>query len=87
MKKLLNRKKVVFILSLMTTVIFSFIPGIGIRVEGDHRFYGFPAQWLEYYWEEHFSFEPLGLLFNLVFFYFVFVLLSKLWKKLFKVQK
>jgi hypothetical protein len=67
--KLLNNKKTIFLLSFIATIIFSFIPGIGIRIDGSYRFFGFPAQWLGYYRGGQFSFELLGLLLNLFIFY------------------
>ena len=67
--KLLNNKKILFLLSFIATMILSFIPGIGIRIDGTYRFFGFPAQWLGYYRGGKFSFELLGLLLN--FFYLI----------------
>lgn len=85
--KLLNEKRVLYHLSLITTIIFSFIFEIGIRIEGSHFLFGFPAQWLGYYREIRFSFGILGLLLDFLVFYFVFWVLNKLRKMLFKSQK
>ncbi|PEA54181.1 hypothetical protein CON64_14470 [Bacillus pseudomycoides] len=82
--KLLNGKKSLYFLSLIATVVFAFIPGIGIRGEGHFLHFGFPAQWLGYFGNIQFSFQILGFLFNFYFFYFAFVILNKI---LFKVQK
>ncbi|MEK3889852.1 hypothetical protein [Bacillus sp. FSL K6-3431] len=85
--KLLTSKRSLYFLSLIATIILSFIPGIGIRIEEPYRHFGFPAQWLGYYGGGQFSFELLGLLLNFFVFYFVLVLLNKLRKVLFEVQK
>ena len=71
---MLNNKKKLFLLSLIAAIIISFIPGIGIRIEGTSRFFGFPAQWLVYYGGFRFSFPILGLLLNFFIFYFIFYL-------------
>ena len=53
-----------------------------MRIDGTYRYFGFPAQWFGYYRGGQFSFEVLGLLFNLVVFYFLFYLLNKILKKI-----
>lgn len=80
---LLKHNFSLYLLSFLATIIISFIPGIGIRVDGAYRFFGFPAQWLGYYGGRQFSFEVLGLLLNFLVFYFLFLILSKIIKKLF----
>ena len=67
-------------------MILSFTPGVGIRIDGDgdwnfHHF-GFPAEWLGYYGGGQFSFNVLGVLFNVFVFYFLFSLLNKILKKI-----
>lgn len=78
--KLLN-KKTLWILSIIATLIFSFIPGMGIRLDGPYHYFGFPAQWLGYYKGPRLTFDILGLLFDLVFFYFLFFILKKIMRK------
>jgi len=72
-----NKKRVIFI-SLFTTVVIAFIPFMGIRIEKNYEFIGFPAQWLGYYGDVEFSFAPLGFLFNFAIFYVLFVFLKKI---------
>lgn len=67
-------------------MILSFIPGMGIRVEGDYRFFGFPVQWFGYYGDGDFSFEVLALIVNFFIFYFFFLLLSKVLKRIIQVH-
>ena len=79
---MLNSKNKLYLLSILATIVTSFIPGIGIRIDGTYRYFGFPAQWFGYFGGGQFSFEILGLLFNLVVFYFLFSLLNKVLKKI-----
>ncbi|WP_078381958.1 hypothetical protein [Sutcliffiella halmapala] len=79
---MMNSKKSLFILSLLVTIGFALIPGIGIRNEEGNHIFGFPADLLGYYGDGAFSFMYLGLAFNLVFFYFLFVILNNLWVKI-----
>ena len=83
----LNNKKILYLLSFIATMIFSFIPGIGIRIDGTSRFFGFPAQWLGYYRGGQFSFELLGLLLNFFIFYLVFLVLRKVLKMFLRSRK
>lgn len=71
-------------MSLIATIIFSFIPMIGIRIDGEYRYFGFPAEWLGYYGDKQFSFNLFGLIFNFLVFYFIFFLFVKLGKLFFK---
>lgn len=83
--KSLNKKNMFFI-SFIATMIFSFIPGIGIRIDGTYRFFGFPAQWLGYYRDGQFSFEVLGLLLDVFIFYFFLLILTKVLKIILRIQ-
>lgn len=83
--KILSNKKYLLWLSFIVTMIFAFIPGIGIRTDGTRRFFGFPAQLLGYYGDGRFSYELLGLLFNVFFYYFIFVILRKVFLKIKKL--
>ncbi|MFP7226176.1 hypothetical protein SFC42_24120 [Priestia filamentosa] len=79
---LLSNKKFLYLFSFIVTIIFSIIPGIGMRIDGTYRFFGFPAQWLGYYGGKQFSFEVFGLLLNFLVFYFFFFLLNKILKNI-----
>ncbi len=68
--------KYILILSIVCVLGISFIPGIGIRIEGGSTFLGFPADWLSLYKNGGFSFLWLGLIFNIAFFYLMFWLLN-----------
>jgi hypothetical protein len=70
--------KNLYFLSYLTTISIVFIPVLGVYIEGDDRFYGFPAQWFSYYHiSGSVSVELLGFLFNFFIFYFCFRLLKK----------
>ena len=83
-----SRKKVYSLLSIITVVILSLIPGIGLRTDNEfsetHYFLGYPAKWLGYYGDWLFGFQIFNLLFNFILFYFIFFLLDKLRKLLWK---
>ncbi|MGG3124481.1 hypothetical protein ABEP18_28230 [Priestia megaterium] len=81
---LLNNKKTLWILSIIATMIFAFIPNMGIRLDGPYHYFGFPAQWLGYYKGPRLTFDILGLLFDILFFYFVLIILNKILKKILK---
>ncbi|CAH0325266.1 hypothetical protein C1Y47_11005 [Priestia megaterium] len=81
MKKKISLK-LFWILSIMATIIFAFIPNVGIRIEGPYHYFGFPAQWLGYYKGPRLTFNILGILFNIAFFYFVFFISNKILKKI-----
>ncbi|MGG3640029.1 hypothetical protein [Bacillus gobiensis] len=74
--------KKIHYLSLITVVIFSLVPRIGIQIEGTHYFFGFPAQWLAYYGGWLISFKVWNLLFDFFVFYFAFIILKKLGKEI-----
>jgi hypothetical protein len=76
------KSKKIHILSFITTIILSFIPNLGLKIDGNYLFLGFPAQWFAYYGDGVFNFEILGLLFNLVIFYFLFILIIKVWDQI-----
>jgi len=59
MKKKISLK-LFWILSIMATIIFAFIPNVGIRIEGPYHYFGFPAQWLGYYKGPRLTFNILG---------------------------
>lgn len=84
----MNLKKTMFFsISLILTVIFSLFPN---RVEEGDYIYGFPADLLIRYnlgpdfMKSHFFI--LGIIFNVVFFYFVLYLLDKIIKKMFRKE-
>lgn len=76
---MMKSKKVPLILSIIVTVALAMVPGIGRRTENGNHIFGFPADSLGYYGDWGYSFLYLGLLFNLVFFYFLFVMFNRLW--------
>ena len=80
----MNNKKSLYIISFIATMIVSFIPGVGIIIDGDwnHYHFGYPAEWLGYYGGLQFSFNVFGVLFNFFVFYFLFSLLNKILKKM-----
>ncbi|MFP7487959.1 hypothetical protein SFC65_27810 [Priestia filamentosa] len=82
---LLSNKKLLYLLSFIATIIFSIIPGIGMKIDGTYRFFGFPAQWLGYYGDGQFSFEVFGLLLNFLVFSFFLILLNKILKKILEI--
>lgn len=84
------KKKVkvyILILSLIAVFGFTFIPDFGVRFEEGTRFYGFPSDLLGLYPSGGFSFIGLGFLFNIAFFYFIFILMFKGFKKVFFTNK
>lgn len=76
----MRKNKYIYIIGIIITLIVSFIPQIGIRVEDEDKFYGYPAQWLSIRIGGNLGFEPLGLLFNII----IFTLIALLIKKIFK---
>lgn len=74
-------------MSFIITIILSVIPEVGIRIDGKHYFFGFPAQWLGYYAKGQYSFELLGLLFNFFIIYLLILFLNKLSTKLSNKKK
>ncbi|MFQ6391609.1 hypothetical protein ACLNAR_28055 [Priestia aryabhattai] len=77
-----SKLKLFWTLSIIATIIFAFIPNLGVRMEGPYHYFGFPAQWLGYYRGPRLTFNILGALFNIVFFYFVFFVLNKILKRI-----
>ncbi|WP_291759570.1 hypothetical protein [Lysinibacillus sp. UBA5990] len=84
--KMNSSKKKVYLLSLISTVIFAFIPTGGYQVDSNgYLYFGFPAESFVYRGGLVFTFSSLGLLFNFFLFYWFFKLLLYLWRVL-KVQ-
>lgn len=73
-----NQKKIIFILSLVVAIGFAFIPVIGITHDNGVIYYGFPAYMFAYYGNGGWSSVSLGPLFNIAFFYVIFLQLNKL---------
>ncbi|CAM3207090.1 hypothetical protein FITA111629_09960 [Filibacter tadaridae] len=73
-----NKRNFILILSIVFVFLFTFIPSFGLRVDEGSRFWGFPAEWLGIYEYGGFSFKLLGFLFNIAFFYLIFLLLTKI---------
>ena len=81
--KMNSTKKKLYLLSLISTVIFALIPTIGYQVDGNgNHFFGFPAEGFVYRGGWVFTFSSLGLLFNFFLFYWFFKLLLYLWRVL-----
>lgn len=82
----LSRKKVYSLLSIITVVILSLIPGLGLFADNEfskpHYLFGYPAKWFGYSGDFLFSFQVFNLLFNFALFYFVYAILDKLRKVL-----
>lgn len=74
-------------LSIITTIIFAFIPKVGIRIEDPYYYFGFPANCLTYYKGPRLTPDIIGIVFNITFFYFVFFILNKIFKKYYKVVR
>ncbi len=64
--------KNLYFISYLVTMGFAFIPVLGIYIESNNYFYGFPARWFSYYSSGYVSFELLGFLFNYFVIYLVF---------------
>ncbi len=81
--KMTSTKKKLYILSLISTVIFAFIPAVGYQVDnnGYHHF-GFPAESFVNRGGWVFTFSSFGLLLNFFLFYWFFKLLIYLWRVL-----
>ncbi|MCL9635870.1 hypothetical protein P4629_10525 [Priestia aryabhattai] len=69
-------------LSIIATIIFAFIPKVGIRIEGHYYYFGFPANCLIYYKGPRLTPDIIGIVFNIAFFYFVFFILNKIFNKI-----
>ncbi|MFD2042898.1 hypothetical protein ACFSTA_01090 [Ornithinibacillus salinisoli] len=73
--------KNLYFISYMITIGFAFVPVLGVYIENGDYFYGFPAQWFNYYSSGYVNFEMLGFLFN----FFVIYLVLRFMTKIFKV--
>ncbi|EDL66676.1 hypothetical protein BSG1_04950 [Bacillus sp. SG-1] len=77
-----NNKKYWFV-SLVLVCVGTAIPPLGMRVDEyspSYFHFGFPADWFHFYGGSKVDFEILGFLFNLVFFYVIIRLVSKIFK-------
>ncbi|TDQ31905.1 hypothetical protein [Aureibacillus halotolerans] len=88
MKLLKNKRLTIIIISIVFALGTTFFTDIGYYINYNHyntftRDYGFPAAWLilnsEY---EYLTFNILGLLFNLAFFYLLILLTIKVFSTL-----
>ena len=81
--KMTSTKKKLYLLSLISTVIFALIPTIGYQVDSNgYHYFGFPAEGFVYRGGWVFTFSSLGLIFNFFLFYWFFKLLLYLWRAL-----
>jgi len=81
--KMNSTKKKLYLLSLISTVIFAFIPTGGYQVDSNgYLYFGFPAESFVYRGGLVCTFSSFGLLFNFFLFYWFFKLLLYLWRVL-----
>lgn len=81
--KMSSSKKKLYLLSLISTVVFALIPTIGYQVDSNgYHYFGFPAEGFVYRGGWVFTFSSLGLFFNFFLFYWFFKLLLYLWRVL-----
>ena len=81
--KMNSTKKKLYLLSLISTVIFAFIPTGGYQVDSNgYLYFGFPAESFVYRGGLVFTFSSLGLLFNFFLLYWFFKQLLYLWRVL-----
>src|SRR4051794_27124043 len=80
--KINRHKKWLSIISLISTIIFTFIPTMVNRVDKDLKEFhlGLPAEGFVYRGGWDLSFSSFGFIFNFFFFYWVFKLILKLRK-------
>lgn len=84
--------KTLSLVSLITVIILSFIPDVGIKVVDEvfrSYYFGFPARWLGYHKSGggQFSFQVFNLIFNFFIFYFIFWIIKKLIKRNAKLKR
>ena len=81
--KMTSTKKKLYILSLILTVIFAFIPTSGYPVDSNgYQSFGFPAESFVYRGGWVFTFSSFGLLLNFFLFYWFLKLLLYIWRVL-----
>ncbi|WP_042150210.1 hypothetical protein [Paucisalibacillus sp. EB02] len=76
--------KNVYFISYMITIGLVFVPVLGVYIEDGSYFYGFPAQWFNYYSNGYVNFELGGFLFNYFIIYLILRLLNKILLRFFK---
>ncbi|SDJ11519.1 hypothetical protein SAMN05216352_12426 [Alteribacillus bidgolensis] len=77
--KVLENKKIICLLSLISIIV-----GTSVTRNDDVSpwvYLGFPAEWIQYNSTFGFNVNLLGLTFNFVFFYFIFLMIEKLLNK------
>ncbi|MCD8510043.1 MAG: hypothetical protein LRY73_09365 [Bacillus sp. (in: Bacteria)] len=75
--------KNLYFISYVLAVMFVFVPVIGVYSENGNLFYGFPAQWFNYYEQRGLvDIHILGFIFNFFVFYFLLKLLRLLYLRL-----
>jgi len=78
------RKKKIYLLSFIFTVVCSLIPTIGVNNTDYHRLFGFPIQVFGYFSTGHFQFFAWNSIFNYFVFYFLLLVMVKLYSKFIK---
>ncbi|CAM4020937.1 hypothetical protein [Lederbergia lenta] len=68
--KMASTKKMLYLFSLISTVVSAFIPNIGYQIDNNgYHYFGFPAEGFVYRGGWVFTISSLGLLFNFFLFY------------------
>ncbi|KAA0542762.1 hypothetical protein FZW96_21145 [Bacillus sp. BGMRC 2118] len=81
--KMPSTKKKLYLLSLISTIIFALIPTIGYQVDSHgYHYFGFPAEGFVYRGGLVFTFSSLGLFFDFFLFYWFYKLLLYLLRAL-----
>ncbi|MFJ5718315.1 hypothetical protein [Neobacillus sp. NPDC093127] len=76
-------KKILYLLSLVITIVCSSIPAFGVEDNELFHLFGFPSQVFGYSVTGQFSFQWLGFIFNFFLFYFFLLLIVKSVSKVF----
>ncbi|MUK88302.1 hypothetical protein GMD78_07860 [Ornithinibacillus sp. L9] len=70
--------KNLYFISYMITIGFAFVPVLGVYIEDGSYYYGFPAQWFNYYSNGYVNFELGGFVFNYFIVYLILRFLTKI---------
>ncbi|MFS0634813.1 hypothetical protein AB1K84_02815 [Mesobacillus foraminis] len=84
--KMKSSKKKLHLLSLISAILFAFIPGIGYRITNGTHYIGYPAEIIDYHGEWIAGVNMFGIFFNYFFYYLLFAGVRKILKG-FKVPR
>ncbi|MBC5638798.1 hypothetical protein H8S33_18670 [Ornithinibacillus sp. BX22] len=70
--------KYLYFICYMITIGFVFVPVLGVYIEDGSYYYGFPAQWFNYYSNGYVNFELGGFVFNYFIVYLILRFLTKI---------